>query len=70
MIIIKNFKHIKIHVLLAALAVATATTKATTTATHLKIQLLNYGDLEIHHNVHLLLRHKCVIFYGYVNLNL
>ena len=37
MIIRKNFKHLKIHVLLAALAVATAT--ATATATHLKIQL-------------------------------
>ena len=36
-VIRKNFKNLKIHVLLAALAVATATTTAT--ATHLKIQL-------------------------------
>ena len=39
----KHFKHLKIHVLLAALAVVTATETATTTATamatHLKIQL-------------------------------
>ena len=37
MIIRKNFKHLKIHILLPALAVATATT--TDAATHLKIQL-------------------------------
>ena len=36
----KNFKHLKIHALLAALAVATAmaTTTAMATATHLKIE--------------------------------
>ena len=40
-IIRKNFKHLKIHVLLAALVVATVTATATATATaiHLKIQL-------------------------------
>ena len=46
-IICKNFKYLKIHVLLAALAVETATTAATATATatatHFKIQLLFVG---------------------------